>query len=929
MTLQITANDWKELSPLVDQALELDAAARVRWLKNDASVRALSDAQRDRLAQLLTQSDSPETNEIFDTLPQLKRGAQKTNHIEQFQPSDSVGPYQLVNRIGLGGMSEVWRAKRFDGAYQRDVALKLPYAHASGAAREHFLKRLERERDLLARLEHPRIARFYDAGIAKTPLGAQPYLALEFVEGVPITQYANDNKLDVRARCKLFLQVLEAVQYAHQRLVVHRDLKPSNILVRTNDPMKGEVALLDFGVAKVLDEDTQSGDATQLTREMGRAITLAYASPEQLLGETVTTASDVYSAAVLFYELLHGMRPHVEHERSPFSLLSAQQTSPTPLGNNDARRVAQATMGSVGMRALAKTLRGDLDAITAKALRYEADARYASAENFSADVHRFLENEPVQARAGAHAYVAKKFVRRHRVSVSIAVGGFAAVAIVGSYAINQHFARLASSAYATTTETLIARLLDGMGPDLSPSKTFSAKELLDRTIHNLPTDATNLQSNPTLARIAETYRLIGAIPEAIAIYERLVARSENEGDVASVVLYRAEMSLSYVDEAAIEKATRQVEIADRIANGRESTFPAKARATLHLARGIVRLNTGELDAAARELENATLAATTIEHDRTMWFARIEAARGRRHLMRSDFAAAREAYKRAASHYAEIGSRGETGRLDSLVAIAQSELLTSNFDEAQRLLNTTIPSLEQRFGIGSRPACTARILRASTAIYSGALQVGKAAISAMRPTCAMYQDIDADTTNLEIQEKIYAAEYATAKQLVHGAIKTSDSQSADIEERLHRLKLRRHLAEIALRTNAVVEAEATLLKLREDYEALGEPSSAGIASVDLLLAIVHMKRKRFEQAERVLRASIPKLQTAYGENDARVCIAKLYLAALEPTPLDSAARASLIATYERLAAWQPDGKALMRWFETGEPADRWPIVPVVF
>ncbi|MGL4232860.1 MAG: serine/threonine-protein kinase, partial [Casimicrobium sp.] len=233
MTLQITANDWKELSPLVDQALELDSASRARWLRSDEAVRALSDSQRARLAQLLSQRDSPETDEILDTLPVLRKSSPHAADTV-FSVGKRVGSYELIRCIGQGGMGEVWLAKRVDGAYERNVALKLPsFAETPARVRE----RMNRERDVLARLEHPNIARFYDAGVTDRD---QPFIAMEYVEGDSLIAYVNAKALSVRDRCKLFLQVLDAVQFAHQRLVVHRDLKPSNILVRT----EGRVALL-------------------------------------------------------------------------------------------------------------------------------------------------------------------------------------------------------------------------------------------------------------------------------------------------------------------------------------------------------------------------------------------------------------------------------------------------------------------------------------------------------------------------------------------------------------------------------------------------------------------------------------------------------------------------------------------------------------
>jgi eukaryotic-like serine/threonine-protein kinase len=232
---------------------------------------------------------------------------------EEFSENALCGPYKLLKLIGRGGMSEVWLAERTDGFLKRPVALKLPYAGASGA---HFAERLFREKDILASLVHPGIARLYDAGIIEE---GRPFLALEFVEGTNLSAYCDAGSLSIRERIGLFLQVLSAVQYAHSRLVIHRDLKPSNILV-TGD---GEVKLLDFGIAKLMTQ----GEVleTELTQLGGRALTLSYASPEQISGQHVTIASDVFSLGLILFELLSGERAFVPARDSRAALHHAQK----------------------------------------------------------------------------------------------------------------------------------------------------------------------------------------------------------------------------------------------------------------------------------------------------------------------------------------------------------------------------------------------------------------------------------------------------------------------------------------------------------------------------------------------------------------------------------------------------------------------------
>ena len=242
---------------------------------------------------------------------------------EEFSENEFFGPYKLLNRIGHGGMSEVWLAERTDGFLKRPVALKLPY---TGAHASHFAERLYREKDILASLVHPGIARLYDAGIVE---GGRPFLALEFVEGLNLSAYCDEHALPIKNRLALFLQVLSAVQYAHSHLVIHRDLKPSNILVTS----AAEIKLLDFGIAKLMTQ----GEAleTELTQLGGRALTLSYASPEQIAGQPVTIASDVFSLGLILFELLSGERafvPSAEHSgRAGGSGLAWRTTAAQPL----------------------------------------------------------------------------------------------------------------------------------------------------------------------------------------------------------------------------------------------------------------------------------------------------------------------------------------------------------------------------------------------------------------------------------------------------------------------------------------------------------------------------------------------------------------------------------------------------------------------
>jgi serine/threonine protein kinase/Tfp pilus assembly protein PilF len=332
---------------------------------------------------------------------------------------DFVGPYELVRLLGTGGMAEVWLARRADGAFKRDVALKLPLLTRRRADLE---QRFAHERDILASLEHPHIARFYDAGVDTEGL---PYLSMEYVNGQALMKWCGSKGLGIEQRLALFLQILDAVKYAHEKHIIHRDLKPSNIFVTES----GQVRLLDFGVAKMLEED---GDEPQLSRIYGQALTPDYASPESLSGTPVDARSDVYSLGVILYELLTGTRPY--RLSSNASLAGLRQAVTTAdVKKPSTQLTPQGSMSRAASQdRLARKLRGDLDALVLKALAKEPSERYDSAASMAEDLQRYLRREPVQARLTPITHRAGKFLRRNAATAwLIAMSVVAVVVAVG------------------------------------------------------------------------------------------------------------------------------------------------------------------------------------------------------------------------------------------------------------------------------------------------------------------------------------------------------------------------------------------------------------------------------------------------------------------------------------------------------------------
>ena len=389
-----------QMSRLLDEALPLDPAERRLWLErlppeHQELVPALRKA-------LLTGGSQATGRNGLKTLPKLCGPKVEANVTTATDPKRGarIGPYELIRPLGTGGMAEVWLARRADGAFKREVALKLPkLTHLRGDLEQRFT----RERDILASLEHPLIARFYDAGIDPNGL---PYLAMEYVRGERLTTWCDTHRLGVRHRLKLVLQVLDALQYAHAHQVIHRDIKPSNILVNE----AGQVRLLDFGIAKLLAQDVEQ---SPLTVVYGRALTPEYASPELARGDRAEPTSDVYSLGVLLYELLTGRPPYRITAADTAALLeqtivAAAVTRPSLNVSPEAGAARSVTQAK-----LIRQLRGDLDAISLKALAKTSSERYASAGALASDLQRYLNGQPVTARPDRFTYRFGKLVLRH------------------------------------------------------------------------------------------------------------------------------------------------------------------------------------------------------------------------------------------------------------------------------------------------------------------------------------------------------------------------------------------------------------------------------------------------------------------------------------------------------------------------------------
>ena len=399
---QLPGERWRRLEPILDAALELD---RAEWRVYLDTACAGEVALRADLERLLHSCERAE-GFLARLGPEVCAALLADFAAGALLAGARVGPYRILAELGHGGMGAVYVAERADGQFEQRVALKL--VRGALSIDDHLVRRFLVERQILASLDHPHIARLLDGGITADGL---PWFAMECVQGVPLVRYCDSRRLGIEQRVKLFLTVCAAVQYAHRNLVIHRDLKPSNILVTE----AGAVKLLDFGIAKLLSHGAAEETATQTGP---RALTPEYASPEQIRGGPATTASDVYSLGVILCELLAGKRPFRTGQRFPVeterAILEQEPDRPSSIVAREDGDAA--TARSATRERLARQLKGDLDTIVLTALHKDSERRYATAEELASDIGRYLEHLPIVARGDDWMYRTRTFVLRHRKS---------------------------------------------------------------------------------------------------------------------------------------------------------------------------------------------------------------------------------------------------------------------------------------------------------------------------------------------------------------------------------------------------------------------------------------------------------------------------------------------------------------------------------
>lgn len=591
---------WEAIERLLDEALDRPEAGREAWVRAHAVDAEAAGFVLDLLAR------DARIGDFLEDAARAQRGLHEAERsVDEPHPpaaGQEIGAWRLLRELGSGGMAVVWLAERADGAYSQRVALKLVRPGLEGTLQR---ERFARERRILALLQHPRVARLVDGGIAD----GRPYLVLDYVDGLPITEWCARQRAPVAQRIALVLQVCAAVAFAHARLVVHRDLKPSNILVDA----RGDAHLLDFGIATILAGD--HSEPTALTAIGGRAMTMAYAAPEQVEQRPLGVATDVYALGVVLYELLAGRLPY----RVPRGSLAAIEDAvlhEEPRLASVAAEAAHAAQCGVSPRRLRRELSGDLDRILAKALEKDPDRRYASVEAFSADLERHQHGLPVRAQRPSLGYRAGKFARRH--AFGLAVAGALGLAILGGIAGTLWQARRAAesadaaraeAAAASAVRDLLLDMFRTADPDVSLGRDPGASELLDAAARRLQTgfdDQPPLKAR-LLGVVADLNRKLGRYPRAAELFGQAadLPAMAQAAHAPERWRLRTGRAASLVLAGDLEAAASEFDrVGNELARAQPSVPVAAAHARMQVERGELLRRKGSFEEARTALDEA-------------------------------------------------------------------------------------------------------------------------------------------------------------------------------------------------------------------------------------------------------------------------------------------------------------------------------------
>lgn len=912
--MPLPSDHWQRALALMDTAVTLRPDERDAWL---ASMAAAEPQVAPLLLKLLSAHRRVETNDILATLPRQHRAQTDatTGHT-----GAHIGPFELTELLGHGGMGSVWRARYADGRLKRDVAVKLPATSDNPAALASLRERFARERDFLAQLEHPNIARLYDTGVSDS---GQPYLAMEYVAGDPIDAYCDKHRLTIKARLTLYLQVLDAVEFAHRQLVLHRDLKPGNVLVDGN----GQARLLDFGVAKLLPQTSAAVTAspapstsagTDLTEMAGAAITLAYAAPEQINNGRLSTATDVYALGVMLYRLLTGSAPY-QPKRDTRGALEDEVLTVVPT-NASARFATQDALVARQSTdvALRRTLAGDIDTILTKALKKDPEERYPTAAVLAEDLRRHLAQQPITARPDSAWYRTSRFVARHRVAVATSTLGIAALLATTGAAVWQAQVATASAARANkeakranTAQKFLAGLFASADPEKSKTSTSFAKQVLERGLATAERElADDAEAHAlVLQQIGDIYDRLGLPEESLAAQQRRVAVLETVPGVDPNTMADARLALGN----ALASSTVVARHADAMAwfvlahERGVADGASPERIALALCSMADQHRTAKRLPEARRVaaEALTFSQRTLPNPSKY----LSVAYATNAAIARDAGAIEEARENFARSIAiDVTGQGR-GPLDTVGAysmLAQLEHDAGNFLEAAKQAVDAVRSVEQTFGDVNINLAAARRIAVFAAERSGDLPLARRyAAELLAPELASDQPMRVATARMAVGRVAMSdGKFDSAAQAFAAAMLVLDAH------KLWRVRLNVLRTELAIRRDRLQEAqriiEETLQRQRVDFSS----NHPEMAATYEWLAVVHARTGQIDTARSNIATSCSiRAQSRAANHPQRVrCDAYAVLLNASAAPVEKAnLLRSLIST---VAVGRRDHIALM-------------------
>ncbi len=841
--------DWRELSALYEQAELLDTRELEGWL--DGVKREAWHLLPDLRRMLGARARMAEEG-FLEALPTLHDPS--IARAVQWGSGSRVGAYRLVRHIGSGGMAEVWLADRADGAFERQVAIKLLFNHPAPTQRATFVERFRRERDILASLHHPNIAGLHDAGVTAE---GWPWLALDYVEGRPITSWCDERSISIRDRVVIFRQVLMAVQHAHANLVIHRDLKPANILVSD----EGQVRLLDFGIAKLLEPHGDSLAESELTLQSGRPLTLQYASPEQILGQPLTTACDQYSLGVVLYELLCGDRPYeLELQSAAHVEQAIVGLEPREPSRRNLSTQAAEARGTTS-KALTKILAPELDAVVLKCLSKPAADRYSSVEALAADLEHWLAGKPVTAKPTTSLERVWKFCRRHRLPVLATSAATFTLLVLTFLALFMSIKARDETSRAGAARDFLIEMFRVSDPDRTQGTEPTAGHILqsasDRAVVDLKYQpdllaavleiVAQMQENLALFAVAET-----TLTRLAVLYEQL----GNRRDLAMTQVSRALNAYQLGNDGNAEALIAQAAVA-------AAPFPKDdvLQAKLVLTKGWIARGSGKY-AEAREAMQKAVARSSLAFGPNHLHT-IEAMRGlaevEGELLHYDIALGLLAD--AAARAERERSVDDRYRLEVAIATVNALHKAGHFAEAASAAKALMPRCEQLSGRRNFDCDFLRRVWATALFRSDAPQAALPMLddllaASANPEAPVQQAACAITAARVLAENgRLAAHPELRKQLV----RLGDASSMSMPYRVYALLT---LAEADLLSASYGDAEHWSRKAIS-LLASGDSSVRQSGRAKVTLALSLGGQGRAEEAMAMLRSADPELEADYG------------------------------------------------------------------